>query len=614
MTKKAIYHGNSGAVQILFLTIWLLLVAGTPLQAQITWAKQTLTRGRLWSTLWNSFQYGDPTETENAFYTLDYPGYSKAADLSDALNYCEAAGYTIYGVRDGMAGAYSINSRYFPSGTFVFPTEETLLTRNYNFRDPFMAGEEIVTGGHHVNVLNLDVSRRSMVWSIPKYNSFIIHEVMITNMDFSTVDSLYYGQRYGIRVTQRSGSRGDEKYGWHREGGYFYFYDHQQFRFQDEVPVEWTFGVGPQRGDIGDARDIYARGSLEHELDAPGYITAVVLDSASGRVFQNILEHTGQGVTEGALEPDIMFTQEVSLPSRFKQVMTHEQPHLSWDEARAAGGEGGNKYERRPEFLVSVGPFTLPAFATIKVVFAEVIGEMEREKIVAGGIDNIDRLAVESLAALHANVLAARELYANHYMPDHFPPPTPTDGENSLTLLTNPGTITIEFPPVPESYIDPLTGVNDFAGYRIYRSTYFTIGPWTLLADLPRSAVTLTDGKVRYVDETLQYGVGAYYCVTTYDSDGNESGKVNNNRFPVYAQMPINDQFPEQVYVVPNPFRQHSRLTGTGERYRLEFTSVPPKCRISIYTLFGELVKEIEHDDGSGSTAWGSIVQADYAQ
>ncbi|HMK39157.1 MAG TPA: hypothetical protein VK569_07430, partial [Bacteroidota bacterium] len=50
--------------------------AGTA-PGQVTWGKQTLKRGKLWETVWNSLQYGDPTETENAYYTLDYPGYSK---------------------------------------------------------------------------------------------------------------------------------------------------------------------------------------------------------------------------------------------------------------------------------------------------------------------------------------------------------------------------------------------------------------------------------------------------------------------------------------------------------------------------------------------------------
>lgn len=596
----------------MLLVFCLLLLAAGNAPAQVTWGKQTLTRGKLWATVWNSLQYGDPTETENGFHTLDYPGYSKGTNINDALNYAEAAGYAIYGVRGGRAYSYTLNSRFFPSGENVFPIEETTLLQNYNLADLSTWGEESVTGGHHVNGLEVDISRRSMVWSYPKYDDFIIHLVTLTNTEFAAVNDLYFGMRYGVRVTQRSGTRGDEKYGWDGANNTFYFYDHQSFNFQDETPVLWTFGVGPQRGDIADSRDIRAPGTRETELDAAGFFTTIVLDSAGAPVHQNILEHTGQGVTEGAAREDIMFIQEVDNAARVKEVMTHQQPRLSWDAARAGGGEGGSKYERRPEFLLSVGPLELPPFGSLQLVFAEVMGEMDRALIVQGGVANIDRLATASLDSLRANIAAARELHRNFYLPAFHPPMTPTNGENSLRLTAGPGEVAIEWPALPATYRDPLTGVNDFAGYRVYRSTYFTIGPWTLIADLPQEAAPIVDGYVRYVDANLPFGVGNYYCVTSYDTEGHESGKVNNNRFPVYPFRGPNAAFPKNVYVVPNPFRQHSGLLGQGERFRMEFIGLPAKCTIKIYTLTGDLVQSITHDDGSGSTSWGSIKQLDY--
>ena len=596
-----------------FLAVLIVVLAFTNMASgQVTWGKQSLKRGKLWATVWNSLQYGDPTETQNAYHTLDYPGYSKGTNVNDALNYAEAAGYAIYGVRAGVASSYTINSRFFPSLQDIFPIEEATLTANYNLKDPGVAGEEIVSGGHHVNSLNVDVSRRSMAWSYPGISDFIIHEVTITNNDITPVDSLLFGMRYGIRITQRSGTRGDEKYGWDANEKLFYFYDHWSFRAQDEVPIVFNFGVGPSRGDISDSRDIYQQGTREHELDAPGYLTIVVLDSGGGNVYQNILEHTGQGVTEGAATVDQIFIQGKDSPVRVKEVMTHQQPRLSWDDARAAGGEGGNKYERRPEFLISVGPFSLSPFGSVRVVFAEVIGEMDRAKIVEGGVANIDLNAIASRDSMLAHVRAARRLYANNYKPTVHPPPTPTNGENSLTITSEPGRTIIDWPPIPSTYKDPLLGVNDFAGYRVYRSTYFTIGPWTLVADIKKDSTTLVKGMVRYVDSSQPFGVGNYYCVTSYDAGGNESGKVNNTRFPVYPLRAPNDQFPKNVFVVPNPFRQHSGLTGTGERYRMEFIGIPAICKITIYTLLGDIVQEIHHDDGSGSEAWGSIKRLDY--
>ncbi|MCZ7611736.1 MAG: hypothetical protein M5U17_16455 [Ignavibacterium sp.] len=596
---------------LLLVSLLIVLIASS-VDAQVTWGKQTLKRGRLWATVWNSLQYGDPTETQNGFHTIDFPGYSKATDVSDALNYAEAVGYAIYGIRQNVASSYTINSRFFPSGQDIFPIEEATLTKNYNLANIGLAGEEIVSGAHHINGLNVDIGRRSLVWSYPGLSDFIIHEVTITNNELTSVDSMYFGMRYGLRMTQRSGSRGDEKYGWDPIEKIFYFYDHQSFNFQDETPVVYNFGVGPERGDIGDARDIYQQGVREHELDAPGYFTVVVLDSAGANIFQNILEHTGQGLTEGADFVDQMFIQGSSSHARVKEVMTHQQPRMSWDSARVFGVEGGNKFERRPEFLVSVGPLTLTPFASVKLVFAEVMGEMDRAKIVEGGVSNIDLMATASRDTMLANVRRARNLFLNNYLPTVHPPPTPTDGENSLRITTEPGQIFIDWPPISPTYTDPILGINDFAGYRVYRSNYFTIGPWVLAKDINKDSVNIVDGFVRFIDKDLPFGVGNYYCVTSYDQDGNESGKVNNTRFPIYPLRAPNNEFPKNVFVVPNPFRQHSNLTGKGEQYRMEFIGIPAICKIKIYTLTGDLVQEIYHDDGSGSEAWGSIKRADY--
>jgi len=577
------------------------------------WSLVDLTRGKLWTTIQNSLRRGSlGVDAGTPSFYLAYPGYSKGSDFSDVLDYTDAVGYAIYGVKDGSASAYTINSRFGPTSQYLYPVDDETLIKNYNFTDPTIPAEEIATGSHYLRSLDLKIGHNSMVWSLPKYNSFIIHEITLTNQGTSPVTNVYYGMRYGIRITERSDTYRDEKYGWDNQRKAFYFWDDRSFQYENEALIQYNFGVGPERGDMFDARDILEQGSKYHELDASGFFTVFVLDSAGQNIYQNILEYLGQETTSTSPNEDRIFRLGVDDAARYLSVMIHQQPRASWDELKAAGGEGGNKYERQPEFLVSCGPYDLAPGESKTIVFAEVVGEMDRAKIVAGGVQNIDDNQTLGLAALQANIDAARELYTNNYVPAAYPPPTPTDGENSLELTPVGAGVKITWPPISDSYTDPSTLQNDFAGYKVYRSNYFTIGPWIQVADIPVNSVIIEDGKVVYTDENLPQGVGVYYTVTSYDNAGNESGKVNNNRQPVYPLLEPNDDLSKQVYIVPNPFRQHSRLLGSGEQYRIEFINVPSKCNIKIYTLMGELVKEIQHDDGSGSASWGSVSKLDY--
>jgi hypothetical protein len=61
-----------------------------------------------------------------------------------------------------------------------------------------------------------------------------------------------------------------------------------------------------------------------------------------------------------------------------------------------------------------------------------------------------------------------------------------------------------------------------------------------------------------------------------------------------------------RIRVVPNPyFAQYSPMVETGEGESvIEFQKIPDKCTIRIYTLAGDLVQTIEHNDGSGTARW----------
>ena len=59
------------------------------------------------------------------------------------------------------------------------------------------------------------------------------------------------------------------------------------------------------------------------------------------------------------------------------------------------------------------------------------------------------------------------------------------------------------------------------------------------------------------------------------------------------------------IKVVPNPYLVSSRFNETEHIKRIRFTNITEKCLIQIFTLNGELVNEIIHDNSiSGNTFW----------
>jgi hypothetical protein len=60
----------------------------------------------------------------------------------------------------------------------------------------------------------------------------------------------------------------------------------------------------------------------------------------------------------------------------------------------------------------------------------------------------------------------------------------------------------------------------------------------------------------------------------------------------------------QEIRVVPNPFIAANEITRGRGRQRVLFTNLPPQATIRIYTISGNLVRILEHGDGSGTTEW----------
>jgi len=255
----------------------------------------------------------------------------------------------------------------------------------------------------------------------------------------------------------------------------------------------------------------------------------------------------------------------------------------------------------RDHIIFAFGPFQLNVNDTIKVEMAEVFGFGMK-----GLLKNTDYL----------NFLQSK----GFRVPSA--PPKPilrvTTGNHEVRLDWHP----LEDRTNPELYEDPSRGDTirkPFEGYRLYKSTKSIDGPWSLLAeyDVVDDIGFNTGLQYEYRDVGLLNNVEYYYTLTTYSKPDrvinfpSQETSLRANAKVVAPGVPPPETVGE-VAVVPNPYRgdiayssynppwekpQGTRPWWMEQDRRIQFINLPERCEIKIYTLAGDLVNTIRHDD-----------------
>ncbi|NQV37187.1 MAG: hypothetical protein HQ509_04165 [Candidatus Marinimicrobia bacterium] len=63
----------------------------------------------------------------------------------------------------------------------------------------------------------------------------------------------------------------------------------------------------------------------------------------------------------------------------------------------------------------------------------------------------------------------------------------------------------------------------------------------------------------------------------------------------------------DSISVVPNPYIVHSMFNETANQRRIRFTRLPQKCRIQIFTVYGERVAALIHDNEYDGNLWWDL-------
>ncbi len=212
--------------------------------------------------------------------------------------------------------------------------------------------------------------------------------------------------------------------------------------------------------------------------------------------------------------------------------------------------------------------------------------------------------------SLFRNAYNAQWNVKNGYNVPTGPPPPVSFEVNSM-----PDRIALSWEPSPGSNVE---------GYRIYRaegdnnprmSGNKLIASWSRIADVDASTTS-------YDDTEAERGQSYYYYITAYDDgvgnigvDGKDRGVLESGKYLTRTDRPASltrapGESLEDIRVVPNPFNASAvEMQYTGEPNKIIFMELPPECTITIYTVSGDLVKVIEHNDGSGDEPWGNIFE-----
>jgi len=433
--------------------------------------------------------------------------------------------------------------------------------------------------------LNIQITQTSYAWSTSKDQDYIIWKLEILNNANTPKDSLYFGIYYDLDA-----------------GGITNEYDNDYYVW--DPAKQLTYVVGPT-GTTG-----WEPGSKPFLLGLT-FLETPMVDN-SGRVVSSNGRRMGitdwhySGVYSSAWgdnpTDDIVFFNWMSSAEVLRNNATRPNlfhgPDRHFDDWKLQDTLTGKQPNGDGvDGIAASGPYHLEPHQKMTFIFAQV--------------------AEQTKAELYKVVDRVNQIYNNGLK--LVPPPKPTLNykayDNSVQLSWSNDK---EF-----TYLDPCTGKSGIKEYRIYKTTDPNRDTWgDPVAIIKRDSTknTVINDLYKWTDNSNIKNFYYYsYSVTVVDVDGLESGKAflpsdqTSSENTVEAR-PVNapKYSVNNIKVVPNPYI----ISATWERKRLgdpklgepirdiAFTNLPEQCTINVFTLDGNLVKTIEHTNGTGTEFW----------
>jgi hypothetical protein len=482
-----------------------------------------------------------------------------------------------------------------------------------------------ITLPHHTP-LNITVKEETYAWNFPFADAFVLLSYTIYNTSADTLDSVYVGYWYEgvVRNTNavRPGTSG--------------FFGRCGNGYLDTLRMMYTFDYdgSPTPASPADSYvgiKLLGSSAFPHGIDSLGDLRM--------KSYFNAWRFRGSNVDPAYFSPTSDAGDGSATRSRFDR-MASTMPADRIPQLRQPQGDNSGITT-----LLSVGPFrSIPPDSSLQVVFAVVCGrKYGTQPASQDSRDQRRNLVTNAGFAQQAyngedingnNILDPGEDLNGNGRLDHFqlpqPPRTPKVhievGDQTAAIYWDKSSA--------ELSVDPITHQSDFEGYRVYRSEAGADfrSPEDLLLtmnlagefDVPNDNIGYNTGFSQiqlpaakyFPGDTVAYwyrfpppgsnvthlnGWQYLYGVASYDRGDSASGIASlQSKTEVRRVVPgtlATSDPSAKVGVYPNPYYVNATWDGSGERNRkLYFYNLPLHSEITIYTLAGDVVANLQHD------------------
>jgi|AntRauTorckE6833_2_1112554.scaffolds.fasta_scaffold00185_35 hypothetical protein len=490
----------------------------------------------------------------------------------------------------------------------------------------------------HDNPLFADIQMESYNWNFGFTEALSIVKYEITNNGNADWEEFYFGI-YSDMVVRNVNTTVETGGNFFNKGGMGYV---------DSLSALYAFD----------------RGSSDEKQNTYG-ATVILGSEYRGLEFhpRNAEELQAEGYQVPSTSPDFWLfgsgAGEFSRPNddleRFDRMSTPWPLEQNRERLREDGANSQGNFIQ----LNTIGPIPVVEAGetvTLYVAFVTALMPTPYRDLVPANVQDADDLDnEESRANLVENIGWAYRLFDGQENEDgsrtRFLVPEPPAAPR-MWIESEAGNVSVYWDDRAEASVDPVTGEEDFAGYKIYRSqlgddiegtissSAKTLREW----DLPNDGqgfdtgfeeirlddpVTFpddpTDTEYTYKLEIsgMLSGWQYLFSVSSFDRGDDRTppleSSVNANAVRVFPGTPANENFGSdskefEVGVYPNPYRVNAAWDGnTPFTRRIMFYNLPAKAEVRIYTLAGEIVATLDHDAETytGDTRWFNDFSSD---